>query len=191
MPNRWLIQLCLLVSVVLTGLWLMRINEGGPAGKAVLRHEPDSFMERFSQTEMDTNGQIKSRLYAERMLHYADDGSTELFQPRFEFYDVGAATPWYASANRAEVKENSTLVMLYGGVHLWQEDPYGRRAVELLTEQLQVHPQVHTAQTDSEATIYTLTSRHQGLGLRVNLDKKKLKLLAKVKSHYDVKKPKS
>ena len=136
--NRTIIGVLLLLGGV-TSLLLMRLEEEPGVATKEVQHVPDSYMENFTQTDMDENGLVKGKLNAEYMRHFPDDGSTELLRARFEIYN-GGSNPWYIRAERGWGSGDYELIKLYGDVHIWNNDAQGGRNVDVITEELHAWP---------------------------------------------------
>jgi lipopolysaccharide export system protein LptC len=85
--------------------WLARNTPGaGPQQSQVQpKHEPDSFMRRFSVKSFDPSGRLKSELFGVEARHYPDTDTFEIDQPRMRLIgqdgDVTVATSKLAVSN--------------------------------------------------------------------------------------------
>ncbi|MDF3011324.1 MAG: hypothetical protein K0S03_2120, partial [Burkholderiales bacterium] len=77
-----LFPLALMTSLALLTFWLERTVHEDPAAPQLRRHDPDYVVSNFTTTTYNRDGAAESVLSAEKMLHFPDDDSTELFSPR-------------------------------------------------------------------------------------------------------------
>ena len=186
MSSRWITILGLLVVVGLTGGWLVHLEEEPTLAREAARHTPDSYMHDFIRTDMDEHGLVKRRLSAKYMMHFPDDGSTELLRPRLGIYTDGS-NPWYVTSERGWANAGNELIRLSGVVRIWSPARQGRGKLEVITRDLEVWPKIEYAETDKAAILIGPSSITHAVGLRVKLGSDRLELLHEVKSHYEVK----
>ncbi|HTT07503.1 MAG TPA: LPS export ABC transporter periplasmic protein LptC [Gammaproteobacteria bacterium] len=185
LARRHGVQLALLVAVLLTGWWLYDLDREAMRAKALKTHEPDYFMENFVRTQLDTAGQKKHRLQAKMMLHYPDDGSTELVQPLLEVYNADGP-PWHVKSERGWISAKHDLVLLRGEVQIWRETAGGARDFEVLTRDVRVLPDDRYAETAQPAIIRSPSAEYHAVGMRAWLDENRLELLKQVRGHHEV-----
>jgi len=176
----------LLLSLLVGGsAWLLdRLEEDAPRVAAPQRHDPDWYMEDVTEHAMNAAGELERKLVAERMVHYPDDGSTELVRPRLELYN-GDPEPWHVVADRGWVSAGNEVILLYGEVEIWRNHQDGGRELEVLTTDLRVLPEQQYAETDNAATIRTRTTVTQAVGMRARFAASRLELLQRVTSRYE------
>src|SRR3954471_6147044 len=80
------------------------------------RHDPDAMVEQFTVTRLGAQGTPDTRLSASRMLHYADDDSTELTRPELVKNDAGATLS--VRAERGVVTRDYEDAYFYDDVQL-------------------------------------------------------------------------
>ncbi|MCC7412448.1 MAG: LPS export ABC transporter periplasmic protein LptC [Gammaproteobacteria bacterium] len=175
----------LLAALVVTGWLLGRLDDGSGRGAVKVRHDPDWYMENFTQRAMDASGAIARRLSADFMVHYPDDDSSELVRPVLELYNEDPE-PWRVIAERGWVGANGEVVLLYGSVEIWRNAPEGGREIEVLTRDLRVLPEEQYAESDHPTTIRKRMTVTHAVGMRADFGAKRLELLTKVRSRYDV-----
>ena len=94
--------------------WLTRtvaVQEKTFDGK--LRHDPDYTIENFHTTVMDERGQRRYTLSAVHLIHYGDDGSSELEQPYLVQYHEGSA-PIHTRADKGWMPRDKSEILLQG-----------------------------------------------------------------------------
>lgn len=106
--------------------WLTRtasVTEKPFDGK--LRHDPDYIIESFSATVMDAQGRRRHVLSAERLVHYGDDGSSDLDQPYLIQYREGSV-PLHTRADRGWMPaDRSEILLQSNAVSARGRDPRG------------------------------------------------------------------
>jgi lipopolysaccharide export system protein LptC len=134
---------------------------------------------------MDMTGQIKHRLQAKMMVHYPDDGSTELVQPLLEVYNADTQ-PWHVKSERGWVSARHDLVLLQGEVQIWRETAAGQREIEVLTSDVRVLPDDRYAETAQAAIIRAPRTEYHAVGMRAWFNENRLELLKQVRGHHEV-----
>lgn len=169
----WLLGLCLAAGLT---TWLLRYLSAERAGPDVgTFHDPDYYMENFTTLTMEEDGRPKHRLRAVYMAHYPADDTTELQNPAMEIYRIGRP-PLYISADRGWVTEDNNVVILRGAVRLWEDDPAGRRTLQVDTSEAKVLLDSEYAETDRPAVIVSGSSTISGTGMRAFLKESRLEV---------------
>lgn len=106
--------------------WLTRtvtVTEKPFDGK--LRHDPDYTIENFSATVMDAQGRRRHVLSAARLVHYGDDGSSDLEQPYLIQYREDSV-PVHTRADKGWMPKDRNEILLQGNaVSARGRDPRG------------------------------------------------------------------
>lgn len=179
-------MLALLLAAVGSWLLLRNLGQGPPAPHNAKRHVPDYYMVNFTRTQMDKFGKPKNRLTAKRMVHYADDGSSELVQPKLQIYNSDGP-PWNISADSAWVGPNNDVVLMHGDTFIWRNDAQGKLAMQVVTSNVRVLLDSRYADTDDYAAITDVpsVSLMTGVGMRADLRQDRLELLSHVRGWYE------
>lgn len=178
-----------IVCVALTTWIYHSLDQEPTVRRESAAHTPDSYMSHFAKTDMDAKGAIKSRLEADFMNHFPDDGSTELVRPRLSLYN-GKPEPWQATSETGWSDEHQDIVMLSGEVRVWRNDAKGAKEIEIVTKDARVFPQTREAETDAAITINLPNTVITSDGARANFNTNRVQLLSKVRSRH-VKLPKT
>lgn len=102
-----------------------------------LRHDPDYTIGNFNATVMDARGRRRYTLSADQLIHYGDDGSSELEQPYLIQYHEGAA-PVHTRADRGWMPKDRSEILLQGNaVSARGRDPRGA-AAEIRTDKMKI-----------------------------------------------------
>lgn len=97
--------------------WLTRtvsVSEIVPDGKT--RHDPDYTIEKFTMTTMNEQGRKRYSLAARQLLHYADDGSSDLDHPYLIQYKEGSAAPVHTRADKGWIPKDGSQILMSGNV---------------------------------------------------------------------------
>lgn len=110
-----------------TGSWWLTRTVGIPErifdGKA--RHDPDYTIENFNATVMNEQGRQRYVLSAAQLVHYGDDGSSDLTQPYLIQYREGLA-PVHTRADKGWMPKDGHEILMRGNVVSAQgRDPRG------------------------------------------------------------------
>jgi lipopolysaccharide export system protein LptC len=176
----------LLLLAALAGLtfWLDRIVQPPPAGRpAAARHDPDYIVEGMSALRMAPDGSVKHSLGARRLVHYPDDDSTHLENPRFVTYATRRA-PVTITAKQALVSSEGENIYFHDDVRLSRAPFADKSELVVRTSYLHVLPDDNIARTDREVTITDASITVHAVGLELNNETRILKLLSSVRGVY-------
>ena len=101
-----------IVLTLLAGVsvWLDRVTQQDPVAKTdKTRHEADFSAERITLHRFDPTGKVQYILVADSMLHYADDESSELKNPRLNY--LNRPEPVWVESRFASVNKDGTTVV--------------------------------------------------------------------------------
>lgn len=116
---------------------LERAVRDAPLDAEPRRHDPDYIVERFVITNYGADGSVESRFNADKMMHYPDDGTTDVFAPRATLSKPGE--PRYRGrAARAAVADDGEELFLYDDVVVVREADATRPEARLETQFLHV-----------------------------------------------------
>jgi lipopolysaccharide export system protein LptC len=134
--NRWL--LVLLLAAFAAGSWWLTQRLGAPADIAARGplHEPDYSLDGAVITAMDAQGRVRYSLRATRLVHYADDGSTELVAPYLIQNIEGV---WHHTrADKGRLPEDRRVIDLTGNVRSARDRDPQHAGGEIRTEHLRL-----------------------------------------------------
>ena len=178
--------LALLALMALITIWIDR-NVQAPQAKhdGSSRHDPDYKLNNFSTTKTDADGNLRYVLSATEMVHYPDDDSTELQRPRFTQYTVGKPYT-QIQGQRGFVSSKGDNVYIMDNVKVVRQAFEGRGEMTVLTEYLHVIPDDDLATTDRPVVITQAPKTIiYGTGMIFNKKARTLKLLSRVRVHYE------
>ena len=122
-----------------TASWWLTRTVGVPErpfdGRA--RHDPDYTIENFEATVMNERGRRRYTLSAAFLVHYGDDGSSDLTQPYLIQYREGLA-PLHTRADKGWMPKDRSEILMSGNVVSAQgRDPRGPGG-EIRTDSMKV-----------------------------------------------------
>ena len=165
--------------------WLERVIESGAQDiVGPNRSDPDYIVQNISARTLDETGKARHTLTAAKMVHYPDDDSTLLSQPKFVSYGTVQA-PVTITANEGVVSSKGEHVYFQDNVRVARA-PYGNQSELIMrTSFLHVIPKENLAKTDRHVTIINDATVVTAVGLELNTESQELKLLSNVQSTYD------
>lgn len=172
-----LFPLAILTLLAALTFWLehaTRPEVSGPDGK--LRHDPDFIVDHFVARTLDAQGQLRHSLTAQRMLHYPDNDTTDVTDPRLVYF--GQEQPMRLSSDRAEVSADGKKVTLLGNVTAVRDATATDPAVVLTTTAMTVLPDLEQASTDKPVRIVQGQTVVTGTGMELDNKARVFKLLA-------------
>lgn len=177
----------LLIAATLAGLtlWLNHATE-----VAVIRddggfsHIPDYYIDNFRATAFDADGHPLHVLQAQRMVHYMDDDTTSLTEPRYAQQRPGKPAI-QASARRGVVSGNGDHVHFLDQVSVTRVADAGP-ALEIQTEYLHIIPDAELIQTDKPLVIAQGASELTANSLLADGNSRAVLLRGGVKGSYRV-----
>jgi lipopolysaccharide export system protein LptC len=147
-----LIAIVLLAGVTATSYWYAR-SLRLPAGVALLRPgTPDFVADQVVITQFDTQGRAKSKMFAERMLHFGATDDVELLAPRL--VGLRPDRPQVeVRAERGRVENAGERVHLHGDVLITRAAHAEVPAMRAETDYLLALPDQDRYSTDQPITV--------------------------------------
>lgn len=114
-----LLYIAILGIVGMFGIWLQNalIEDPPELQDFDQRHDPDYYIENFTATGMDKNGQRRFVIEAERMAHFPDDDTALLDFPHVIEYEDGFA-PRHTYADSGWMSSTGDEILLTGNVKI-------------------------------------------------------------------------
>ena len=147
------------------------------------RHDPDAIVENFSATKLNELGAPSFIMAAKKMLHYPDDDSTSLEEPRITMLSAGQPAI-HAIAKRATVSSKGDEVFLHDDVEVLREASEKQDSFKLQTQYLRIVPDQNLADSDRAVTIVDAHNIVHATGMELNNKARTLKLLSQVRSDH-------
>jgi lipopolysaccharide export system protein LptC len=158
----------LLALLVLTApLWLSQSLRTSSPQEGELGRLPDYMAENFSAVEMGEDGTTRHMLLAKKLVHYANDDTTDLEQPYFIETQPGKPVVQVKS-DQAKISGNNENIYLLGNVMLLRNAGKGRGETDLTTSSLHLIPNEDIAKTDKPVVITERNSVIRAIGMEMN-----------------------
>ena len=165
--------------------WLDTLRERRPAPEAdpQARHEPDYYFNDFRLRAHERMGPPRYVLEGERLVHYADDGTAEVTEPRVRYGGNGDA-PWRVRGRRGILSPDGKVVRLEEDV-LMRREPTERPPVMLRTAHMTVSTEAGRAETTAPVTVVSPGRRVAATGMTVLFGPGLIQLHEDVRGYYD------
>jgi lipopolysaccharide export system protein LptC len=175
----------MLVALVLAVLSyaLERAVREGPTGPEPRRHDPDYIVDRFVMTSYGAHGSVESRVTAEKMIHFPDDGTIDVSALRASVSKPDK--PRYrARANRVAVADDGEEVFFYGNVVMIREANAAQPEARLETEFLHLVGGPDIARSDREVRLLEGASQLVGRGMEFHHETGQFYLRDRVRGRF-------
>jgi len=162
-----LFPIAVLALLAVMTFWLERFTraeEPRPDGKS--RHDPDFIVERLTAYKYSETGELQYALVADKMVHYPDDESTDVFKPKLSYHSKPRVA--HLTAERARISADGKVIVLMDGVSVWQEASGENPELRMTTPELTVIPEEEFAFTTAAVRIVQGRSVVTGIGLEMN-----------------------
>lgn len=172
--------------VLAMGSWLLAglFDKDILISEVAVEHSPDYFSVGYYKKEMTEQGVIKNELVADKMTHYADDGTTHLENPSMVLHNENEA-PWIIEAGKGVLAADGDNLSLSEQVSISKKDRKTKQLFKINTAKLQVQLETSYAETDVWAEIIDGPNRTEGIGMTSTFKSPiKVKFLSKVKGRY-------
>ncbi|MHB1947914.1 MAG: LPS export ABC transporter periplasmic protein LptC [Gammaproteobacteria bacterium] len=145
--------------------------------------QPDAFMEEIVATIMNKQGTPKLKIETPKMVHYANDDTTELTKPHVVIYRQ-SPQPWHIHANHAKATLGTTEIKFWENViihHLADEE---NPLTTMHTAALTILPEEKVAKTAEAVTMRQPNAKIDAVGMLANWEEGTVKLLSQAKEEY-------
>jgi lipopolysaccharide export system protein LptC len=179
------VPLIVVALLALLSFWLGKVaGSQAPGGSGGFTHDPDYIVENFAAMTFNEQGLPRYRLSARRMVHYMDDDTTELDQPRFS-READAAAPVGVRADRGLISTNGEDVYFIGDVRVSRPAAKGQAATELTADYIRVIPDADIVRTDKAVVMRQGKSVVEASGMLLDGNKRVMQLSGRVKATYE------
>ena len=183
-----LFPLGLMLVLALLTFWLDRTVREEPSHPSQRRHDPDYLVHNFTSTSFNRLGLVETTITAEKMLHYPDDDSTELFAPRV-MQEKPDQPRFTVRADRGVLAREGEESFLYDNVYLVREPDDAHPTARMNTSFLHILRDRSIVRTDREVTIVEGRRSLTGRGMEYNNDSRELVLRSDVTARFESERP--
>lgn len=177
--------LILLAILAVLTYWLDQVVQAQPQGQErELRHDPDYIVHGLAAVTLDAQGAVKHTLDAKRMIHYPDDDTTQLVEPKLITY-AKARAPITVTSREAKVSPNGENLYFTNDVRVVRAPERNESELVLETSYLHVIPDDNVAKTDRPVTIRNASGVVAASGLELNSESRTMELRGRVKGVFN------
>ncbi len=155
--------------LLLLGLtfWLKQATETKDIfSDSLLRHDPDYFAENFTVRRYSKTGALQSTLVAKRMVHYPDDETTVVYDPKMVF--IKGTRPTTLTARQGLISPDAREVTLVEAVRGVRAGTATDPEVVFTTTHLTVFPDDEVVKTNAAVTLTQGPSIIRGVGMEAD-----------------------
>ncbi|MFY9261037.1 MAG: LPS export ABC transporter periplasmic protein LptC [Gallionella sp.] len=181
--RQWLPLLPLLGLLAVT-YWLneqVQPEVGKPDRHA--EHFPDAIMENFSAITLDDQGRPRGVMAGQKLLHYSDDDSTDVFAPHVTSLSADHP-PVHITAQHALISSKGDEIFFDHAVRVLRVASLQRAALTMDTESLRVIPDKDWCDTDQPVRVVEGQNILTAVGMEMDNQTRLLKFRAQVISDY-------
>lgn len=176
--------LAVMTTLALLTFWLKQTVEfPEPPPSAALRHDPDSIVEGLRAATFDAQGHPLHYLEADRVVHYPDDDTTHLTQPRVRYTPAGAPE-MRATAERGLLLGQNDEVRMLDGVQVNRAASGNAEGWQATMPELTAFPKLGTVRSDTAYVFTQGAARIQGNGFFADQNARKIDLNSKVRGTF-------
>jgi lipopolysaccharide export system protein LptC len=186
-----LLPLIVMLLLAALTMWLSRtIVLSAPNAAIAPQHEPDYVVDKFTLTRLSETGVARYRLAAERMVHFADDDSSNLTLPRLTQLQPGKPDT-RVRAERGVITSGGEIAHLYDNVEMFQAGTKTKGAtapgsddMRVTTSYLRVHADADRADTTEPVRIEQGSSILNGTGMQYDNRYRRFNLASRVTASF-------
>lgn len=173
----------LLTTFALVTTWLVQnLEKDLSTSPQMSDHISDYTLHHFQSVQMNEQGYLKSRLMAEKMVHYLQ-AKTELIAPEMVFYKQQQPV-WSIQAERGEISNDDNEIWLLGPAHLRRYTPNQLQELEIITRDVRLQRDTQYAETALATQIINVYGETHSVGMRVFIPQEQIELLSQVRGIY-------
>lgn len=181
--RAWLPLLPLLLLLAAT-YWLNLQVQPLPQVQSQQRHDVDYYVDNFSATSLNPEGQPRFTLNAEKMWHYPDDDTTHLQMPQLASL-YADRPPTLTTAQTGMISSKGDDVFLYDEVRILRPASAGLGEQRFATDYLHVVPDRDWAETDQSVVMTNQYNVIRAVGMELDNKARTVKLLSRVRAAHE------
>lgn len=179
----WILIVLLIGAAAASSLALWFLYRSDESAPLVGPPRSDYFLVDFELISLDSEGNEAFRVSGPLLSRHPYLGTIGIERPAFHF-PTEHAKPWTAHADRAFATANASEVKLDGNVRLDAPGDSEHERMTFSSDSLTVFPRERQARSDDMVVFSSPDSILQGQGLRIDMQSRRLQLLAKVSGNY-------
>lgn len=147
------------------------------------RQLPDYTMDDVDLTAFDERGNPELKLQAKSIVHYPKDGSMDLEAPHALVFEQ-EGPPWRVVSERGWLSDDLAVVRLLGHAELQRDAWQGTGPIKVVTRDVSIQTETRFIETDRAVKAWMGENTLEAVGMRLDLTRETLRLLARVKGYY-------
>ncbi len=177
-----------LTIIALLTAWLAKTSETLQTAKNNNpAHSPDYFSIGYSKWQMSAQGTVKSKLNADKIVHYSDDETTHSMRPVILFYNE-QNPPWIIRSDTGLLSADGKDLLLDGQVKIERGKTKKKGPLTINTSMLKVQPNKNYAETEKWAEFINPPNITSGTGMKMTyIAPIHIEFLANVRGKYEKK----
>lgn len=181
--RAWLPLLPLILLLAAT-YWLNQQVQPLPQGQSQQRHDVDYYVDNFTATSLNLQGQSRYTLAAEKMWHYPDDDTTHLQMPKLTSL-YPDRPPMLTTSQTGLISSKGDDVYLYDNVRIARPASPGLGKQDFSTDYLHVVPDRDWAETDKSVVMTGQHNEVRAVGMELDYKARTVKLLSRVSATHE------
>lgn len=166
-PWVWLAAMALCAGL---SYWIAQRHlspEQSTAVSPLRSRRPDAFANQVSITMLAPNGAAQYQMHAVKILHYEDDGRTEVHQPALRAFTPGQPDVT-STAKRGVINNRGSIIDLYKAARVMRAASRSEPEMEARSEHFRVFIDENRVQTDQPVQLRRGVSVVTANGMRYN-----------------------
>ena len=164
--------------------WLNQQVQPLPQVQSQQRHDIDYYIDNFSAVTLNTQGQPRYTLTAEKLWHYPDDDTTHLQMPKLTSLYTDRP-PTLTSAQTGMVSSKGDDVFLYDEVRIVRPASGSSSEQRFATDYLHVVPDRDWAETDQSVVMTNQYNVIRAVGMELDNKARTARLLSRVRATHE------
>lgn len=181
--RSWLPLLPLLLLLAAT-YWLNLQVQPLPQVESQQRHDVDYYVDNFTATSLNIQGQPRFTLNAEKLWHYPDDDTTHLQMPHLTSL-YPDRPPTLTTARTGMLSSKGDDVYLYDEVRIVRPASADFIEQDFATDYLHVIPDRDWAETDQAVVMSNRYNVIRAVGMQLDNKARTAKLLSRVRATHE------
>lgn len=178
-----LISLLLILSIGLSVWSILVSNDTKLHHNTIDPHSPDAYMEGVSAVIMNKQGTPSFKISTPKMVHYANDDTTDIEAPAVTVYR-NTPSPWYINSDHAKATQGVSEILFWSNVVIHHPADKENPATTMQTTMLTIFPEKQTAETAQPVTIKQPDTTVHATGMLADMNNGTVKLLSEAKGEY-------
>src|SRR3990167_1539626 len=181
--QKTLVGLLTLIAASLSAWSLFTVkptkNPARPAATTM-----DAYMEGVVALIMNKQGKPSLKLVTTKMIHYAENDSTDILSPELTIYRP-SHQPWFVTSHYAKATQGIDQILFWNKVVIHHPADYSSPATLIKTSSLSVFPEKQFASTQDPITVAQPNMTIRAKGMESDMIAGTVKLLSQTSGEYE------